>query len=451
MAATIVVCGVPSLDAARDALLLLCCHERPWHIVMAMTVAVDDSTKPALETLEWYTVDSSWTPGMIALQYAVDKYDAPWGPTVFVGPVLSKDTVAWVTDALSAVSSNAECVFYSRTSSTWRAESEFETWLSSCLGYQPHMDDEQYVSNQSACAEYFFGVFMPGAASVHIRPKHLLERVLCSEDASRFVDRALPLLLNPLPRVVWMLWLQGWDTAPALVHAVAKSWRTLNPGWAVRCLDRTNLPDNLGVTGKDWQDASQPGCAAFSDRIRLALLAIHGGVWADATMLCMQPLDAWVADAVRQSGMWMYHGNPDGRGPASWFLVARTESYLMTTWHRASLAYWAGGRTKAHDYFWMDGLFFGRLHDTVEFRAAWASVPKLNCARPGSAAALPGKEFATTPAIIAVIQSHVPYAFKLSWRSGVYIPGDSCNAARLIDWVLSNQAPVVVHPWEPAP
>jgi mannosyltransferase OCH1-like enzyme len=31
---------------------------------------------------------------------------------------------------------------------------------------------------------------------------------------------------------------------------------------------------------------------AKSDMIRLHVLSTHGGVWADSTMLCLQPLDS---------------------------------------------------------------------------------------------------------------------------------------------------------------
>ena len=50
-----------------------------------------------------------------------------------------------------------------------------------------------------------------------------------------------------------------------------------------------------------------------------------GGVWADATMLCMQPLDNWVYEKVEPAGMWMYHGPGAGMpkeiGPEIWFIV----------------------------------------------------------------------------------------------------------------------------------
>jgi mannosyltransferase OCH1-like enzyme len=43
-----------------------------------------------------------------------------------------------------------------------------------------------------------------------------------------------------LPRVIWMLWLQGWHQAPELVRACAETWRRRNPGWTVRRLDRAH-------------------------------------------------------------------------------------------------------------------------------------------------------------------------------------------------------------------
>jgi hypothetical protein len=47
---------------------------------------------------------------------------------------------------------------------------------------------------------------------------------------------------------------------------------------------------------------------AKSDIIRLHLLAQHGGVWADATVLCLQPLDHWLYDMLAPARFWMYHG-----------------------------------------------------------------------------------------------------------------------------------------------
>ena len=82
-----------------------------------------------------------------------------------------------------------------------------------------------------------------------------------------------------------------------------------------------------------------------SDIIRLALLNRYGGVWADSTMLCLEPLDNWLPkDNNMQSGLWMYHGNGGrfvpGTGPASWFIISLPGGYMIQRWKAACDAYW---------------------------------------------------------------------------------------------------------------
>jgi mannosyltransferase OCH1-like enzyme len=37
--------------------------------------------------------------------------------------------------------------------------------------------------------------------------------------------------MKDLPRVVWMLWWQGWEVAPPLVRACRDSWQRHHPEW----------------------------------------------------------------------------------------------------------------------------------------------------------------------------------------------------------------------------
>ncbi|GFH26773.1 capsular polysaccharide synthesis, partial [Haematococcus lacustris] len=80
---------------------------------------------------------------------------------------------------------------------------------------------------------------------------------------------------------VWLLWFSGWHTAPWLCKQVALSWRAYNPTWRVVLLDNTTLSTYV----PDLVLPLEAGAQAKSDLLRLALLARHGGVWADATML----------------------------------------------------------------------------------------------------------------------------------------------------------------------
>ena len=77
---------------------------------------------------------------------------------------------------------------------------------------------------------------------------------------------------------------------------------------------------------------------AKSDIIRLSLLKKNRDVWADSTLLCMQPLNHWVFDALKNSGIWMYHGHgsylDSDLGPASWFIVSEKNGYLISKWKK---------------------------------------------------------------------------------------------------------------------
>jgi hypothetical protein len=90
--------------------------------------------------------------------------------------------------------------------------------------------------------------------------------------------------MDELPKIIWMLWLQGWDHAPRLLQACRRTWEINNPDWTIYYLDRrTVIPfidDSVVRAVVDDPDRSPQVCA---ERIRIALLEQHAGVWADAT------------------------------------------------------------------------------------------------------------------------------------------------------------------------
>src|SRR5579862_9072654 len=98
-----------------------------------------------------------------------------------------------------------------------------------------------------------------------------------------------------VPRIIWMLWLQGWDKAPEVAQACRTTWEERNPGWEVRALSNVSLLEQVDVMERfdnlagRWVRAEH-----FADLARLALLERHGGVWVDATAYCARPLDEWL-------------------------------------------------------------------------------------------------------------------------------------------------------------
>src|SRR3954453_20542988 len=131
-----------------------------------------------------------------------------------------------------------------------------------------------------------------------------------------------PAMAEGLPRVVWTLWLQGWETAPPLVQACLRSWQRRNPTWTVRTLTRDNISQYLDLLST-YPDVNldQIPAAALSDMIRIALLSQHGGVWADSTVFCVMPLDRWIDDYSRTGFFAFARPGPD-RMLSSWFLAS---------------------------------------------------------------------------------------------------------------------------------
>lgn len=52
-----------------------------------------------------------------------------------------------------------------------------------------------------------------------------------------------------IPKILWMLWLQGMDNAPYVVQKCAESWKKQNPNWEIRYLDENTVKDYLDIDG----------------------------------------------------------------------------------------------------------------------------------------------------------------------------------------------------------
>ena len=186
---------------------------------------------------------------------------------------------------------------------------------------------------------------------------------------------------------IFLLWLQGWDKAPWLQREVLESWIINNPDWNVILIDQNNLVNYVKDIDYIYDKNKIITPQAKSDIIRLSLLKNYGGIWADSTLLCMQPLSHWVFDAVSKTGIWMYHGHgsylKSDLGPASWFIISEKNGYLISKWKKACDDFWMKNY-KEKDYFWMDGLFKNLVQKKAKFKNQWLKTPFLYCEEIGS-------------------------------------------------------------------
>ena len=193
-------------------------------------------------------------------------------------------------------------------------------------------------------------------------------------DWDALLDRSYP--GATVPRRLWMMWDQGESAAPPLVRAAIESWREMNPGWEVTVLDAGSL--------SHWIDMpSLPSWAtrtAKSDIVRLRLLSKYGGVWADATTICLRPLDDWV-DWAAGTGRFAFARPQPARHLANWFLVASAADPVFETW-RIWCETYITAPFQPSSYYWVHYTFEWLLREDPQFAYAWSEVPRVSARGP---------------------------------------------------------------------
>jgi hypothetical protein len=183
-------------------------------------------------------------------------------------------------------------------------------------------------------------------------------------------------IMTEIPRLIWTLWLQGWETAPPIVRACRATWENRNPGWEVRALTQESLGEYRSVVPPIWPGIPR---AAYSDLVRVNLLSRFGGVWADATVYCTRPLAGWIDDAT-SSGFFAFRP-AQPRMLSTWFLAARQDSYLLRAWADLANQYWVD-RTALGEYFWLHQLFADACSGDMQIRRCWDAVPHMPAGGP---------------------------------------------------------------------
>lgn len=219
-----------------------------------------------------------------------------------------------------------------------------------------------------------------------------------------------------VPQTIWMLWLQGEDDAPPLVQASIESWRALNPSWKVVVLDRTTMHEYLDLPV--WPDHLKPNHVA--NIVRLMLLERYGGVWTDATTLCLRPLNAWI-DYATPTGFFAFARPQPLRANANWFIAAEQRSPFVEAWLRWSRAYVMCDKRPA-SYFWQHHTFNWLLRRNRALRLAWRQTPHISARGPHILQRILDGHLDTdgdpTPAQMDMLP-----LVKLNWKKGYTLEG----------------------------
>lgn len=192
----------------------------------------------------------------------------------------------------------------------------------------------------------------------------------------RVFDRPMLATKNPgdLPRVIYMYWDSGFDTAPEICRICVASWRRLNPRWEVVLLDKDSAREYL--SDESLPRGYQP--QHFADLLRMHLLSRHGGVWADATLLCHRALDEWMMPLFNQTDIFLFAHPARDRLISNWFIAATPTSSAMAAFDRACSKYWAKRKSLPRNYFWHHSLVQFLALTSPAFRREFRSMPKVS-------------------------------------------------------------------------
>lgn len=161
---------------------------------------------------------------------------------------------------------------------------------------------------------------------------------------------------SKLPRYIWSNWEQGdWKTtAPKFNKICLEQWSTMNPGWEHKVLSGENVSALFPELQKLFQERPH-SITHRSDMLRLWLLAEYGGVWADASLLPVKPLDSFVQKSVAPSGFFTFQYKDAGH-VTTWFLAALPKNSLVEQWKQAFIQRWRSN--KKFGYY--------EVHDTLK-------------------------------------------------------------------------------------
>ena len=167
--------------------------------------------------------------------------------------------------------------------------------------------------------------------------------------------------------------------------------------------------------------------AARSDVVRAHILATQGGVWADASVFCVTPLDDWVQEAAG-SGFFAFRSPGYGRPLSTWFLAASERSVVMEQWSARVAEYWTG-RHDPDAYFWFHHLFADEYASSATFREEWDSAVRTSSEGPHYFAPY-GRRFTgrMSRRSAARLSARLDPVYKLTTRVGASVHPDSACA-----------------------
>ena len=215
-----------------------------------------------------------------------------------------------------------------------------------------------------------------------------------NETAKKEHDINNKTFITSITRTVWMLWDKGWNKAPRLQAMCLRSFQRHNPDFKIHAMNLSEAEKLINrkqyYNDSSWNKAS---IQAKSDIIRVELLGAFGGVWADATVYCNEPLSNWIYRLRIEDtlgGFFAYErkdkavNKQNAPWISSWFLIATTHSRIIKIWRDIVRKAWASTPLPPQTlgYFWIHRIFANLTKTNLVFQQDFKNVTFMDAGGP---------------------------------------------------------------------
>jgi hypothetical protein len=182
--------------------------------------------------------------------------------------------------------------------------------------------------------------------------------------------------------IYWTCWLQGMESAPALVKACVNSAEKHASGHRIIIITYDNLPTYVSLPDfiLDKHKKGHIPAAHFSDIVRVFLLYIYGGAWFDATVFFTRPIPE---SFLKEPLFFFKRPLHDAYCPAgNWFIIAaKPKNYLLHNLLCVLIEYWRI-KNKYIDYFMFHYLLQAIILHDPESTEIFNKIPYHNDQNP---------------------------------------------------------------------
>ena len=237
-------------------------------------------------------------------------------------------------------------------------------------------------------------------------------------------------------KVIYIYWAQKFINAPNVVKKCLLSWKLKNPTWKIIELDNENLCEYINIE-KEIPDIKNKNITktAYSDIVRLFLLAKYGGCWCDATTFCNISLDNWLYKNI-STGFFGFNKPSFRKGKqlCTWFLYSEKDNYIIQKWKQKTIIYWKNHNKMIH-YFWVFFLFNNLYNSNNKFKKMFDLTPKI-CGRRGGPHYVRGKLLKNLSDNVKnhIDQKKTPL-YKLTYKYNEKKYNKKCNLSYLLNTI----------------